>query len=76
MPGDRIMESKSSEKLPPTLGAYLKLNAGVYAFIAATTWLMAMILGSARGLVLFGMLLAAGFSAVSAFDYLWLRMRK
>jgi len=70
------MESKSSEKLPPTLGAYVKLNLGVFAFIAATTWLMAMILGSARGLVLFSLILAGGFFVVSLFDYLWLRMRK
>lgn len=70
------MESKSSEKLPPTLGSYVKLNLGVFAFIAATTWLMAMILGSARGLVLFSLILAGGFFSVSLFDYLWLRIRK
>lgn len=69
------MDVKPPEKLPPAPMAYVKLNIGVYAFILVTTWLMTMILGSSRGLFLFAMILAGGFTIVSWFDYLWLRMR-
>ena len=66
-------DSPRTARRPPRLRRYLFLNLAVWAFLAVQTWLLSLALGSARGMILVGLLLALGFAFVSAFDYLWLR---
>ena len=66
--------SAASEVLePPRFLSYVGLNLAVWAFLVIQAWLLTHFLGSARSLILVALLLALGFSAVSVFDYLWLR---
>ena len=58
---------------PPRLRQYLALVAGVWVFLAFQTWLLSLMLGSARGLILFALFLGGGFLTVALFDYFWLR---
>lgn len=59
--------------LPPSFGKYVALNLGAWAFLAASGLVFAQSLGSARGIVLLCLILAAGFTLGSLFDYAWLR---
>lgn len=65
--------ARGGEPLPPTLAQYAGLNAAVWAFLAAMAWFLAVALGSARSIIMMCIFLGGGFSAVSAFDYCWLR---
>ena len=59
-------------RAPPLLH-YAALNIAVWAFLTLQAWLITLLLRSATTVVLLSILLAVGFTAVSVFDYLWLR---
>lgn len=70
-------EEPPDEPMPGAM-SYVRLNLGVWAFLGLCTVLWARLLDRGdgmewRGLWLFSLILAFGFSAVSLFDYLWLR---
>ncbi len=71
-----MSEPTDPVRRPPRLLHYLLLNLGVWIFLAAQTWLLSRMLGSARGLILFALLLAIGFLVVSIFDYVWLNLQR
>lgn len=69
-------EPANRPRKPPRFAAYLLLNLGVWVFLALQALLLTQFLQSPRMMVLITLLLGLGFTAVSLFDYLYLRLTR
>ena len=67
---------RRARRKPPRMREYLALNLGVWVFLAFQAWILRLALGSSRVIIFVTLVLGAGFLAVSAFDYAWLRSRE
>ena len=71
-----IADGATRPRRAPTLASYAALNLALWLYLVFQTWLLSTLLGSSRVMILFALLLAAGFLLASVFDYAWLLSRR
>lgn len=76
--GGTITESNGaqSRSRPPRALHYLYLNLAFWLFLVFQALVLVRSMGSRDTVVLYSMILGAGFLIVSIFDYCWLSLRR
>lgn len=66
----------SSSVRPPRFVHYLLLTLAFWGFLALQAVVLMRSLGSSQTVILFSVILGAGFLVACVFDYVWLRSRR